>query len=223
MRTRLAITSFLALLLAFAGACSDDEPTPEPTPEPTQSSGSGPAEQALARHVETTLQKQYLEDCTKADAGRDAGKICSVFRGEREAMRAYILGITFSEFTQWAFVENRGGQWSVVSTTPITGDNAGVPGIPWPLKLNTDVVVTGASPCVNVREGPGRSNRAVDCIADGTIIRLSAGPTDADNLRWYQVAGRTGWVVSDYLRFYAADWRAPGAAPAPEADAPDAP
>lgn len=29
--------------------------------------------------------------------------------------------------------------------------------------------------------------------------------------------------VSDYLRFYAADWRAPSAAPAPEADAPDAP
>jgi enterochelin esterase-like enzyme len=29
--------------------------------------------------------------------------------------------------------------------------------------------------------------------------------------------------VSDYLRFYAADWRFPTATPAPEADSPDAP
>src|SRR5688500_4872090 len=119
------------LLLTLALACSGgdnggSEPEPTPTPEP---GASGPAEQALARHVETTLGKPFLEDCGKADAARDVGKICSILRGEREGLRAYVLGPTFSEGQQWAVVGQSGGQWNVVHTLQITGDNAGVPGI----------------------------------------------------------------------------------------------
>jgi hypothetical protein len=43
--------------------------------------------------------------------------------------------------------------------------------------------------------------RAVDCIRDGTRIKLSAGPTEGDRIIWYQVEGRTGWVSADYLRY----------------------
>ena len=43
--------------------------------------------------------------------------------------------------------------------------------------------------------------RAVDSLCDGARIRLGAGPANADNFQWWQVAGRTGWVVSDYLRY----------------------
>jgi len=198
----LAAIFLFAVVFNFAcfGSGSDDKP--EPTPVPTEAPvGSGPAEQALGRYVEMTLGKAFVEDCSKADASRDVGKICSTFRGERDNLRAYVLGGTFSEGLQWAFLGQNAGQWSVVHSVKITGDNAGVPGVPWPLRIGVDVVVAGAAPCVNVREGPSLMQRAVDCIADGTRIRLAAGPSMGDNFQWWQVAGRTGWVVADYLRY----------------------
>ena len=181
--------------------CSGDNNTSEPTPEPTAGNvASGPAEQALAQYVQTTLNKEFIEDCTKAEAQRDAGKVCSTFRGERGNFRAYVLGATFSEGTQWAILEQRGGNWTVASTIQLTPDNAGVPGIPWPLTPGADVVVAGAAPCLNVREGPGLNQRAVDCIRDGARIKVAAGPVAGDNILWWQVDGRNGWVAADYLR-----------------------
>jgi hypothetical protein len=52
-----------------------------------------------------------------------------------------------------------------------------------------------------VRVGTTITQQAVDCIRDGTTIRLTAGPTVADNINWYQVEGRTGWVSGTYLRY----------------------
>jgi hypothetical protein len=199
---RYCISALVALVVLALVACGGDDTPAEPTPEPEPTQvGSGPAEQALARYVESTLGKGFVEDCSTATAERDGGKICSTYRGERSGARAYVLGGTFSEGTQWAILEERNGQWSVVHAPTITPDNRGVPGIPWPLTLNVDVVVTGAAPCVNVREGPALAQRAVDSLCDGTTIRLGAGPATADNFQWWQVAGRTGWVVSDYLRY----------------------
>jgi len=190
-------------MIVLAAACgggggSKSQPTPAPSATPA---GSGPAEQALAAWVQTTMQKQFVEDCSKADVTNDAGKVCAAFQGERQGMRAYRIGPTFSEFDQWVIMGQNGGQWSVVATFPITADTAAVPGVPWPLRTGVDVVVAGADPCVNVREGPSLNQKAVDCIPDGTKIRLSAGPTAADGINWWQVEGRSGWVAGDYLRY----------------------
>jgi SH3 domain-containing protein len=165
--------------------------------------GNGAPEQALAAYVSTTMQKEFLDDCGKTDAAKDAGKICATFKGERGEQRAYVLGPTLSQGTLWVIVENRNGQWAVAGSQPLNADNAGVPGIPWPLRTGADIIVAsgGAPPCVNVRTGPGLNQPAVDCIPNGAKIRLSAGPTDADNYQWWQVEGRTGWVVSLYLRY----------------------
>jgi hypothetical protein len=158
--------------------------------------------------VETTLNKGFVEDCSTADAQRDVGKICSVFRGERNGQRAYVLGPTFSEGQQWAFLApGNNNQWSVVHTVMLTPDSRGVPGIPWPLALNQDVVVVGVGACgsagngLNVREGPALNQRAVDCLSERTVIKLGAGPATGDNIQWWQVAGRAGWVSADYLRY----------------------
>ncbi|MPZ48970.1 MAG: hypothetical protein GEU75_06615 [Dehalococcoidia bacterium] len=187
------------MLLSLAcGGGGDPEPTPEPTAAPL---GSGPADQALALYVETTLDKDFVEDCSTADAQRDVGKICSVFRGEREGLRAYVLGQTFSEGLQWAILGQNGGQWSVVHSLQLTSENRGVPGIPWPLRVGVDLVVVGADPCVNVREGPALNQKAVDSICDGATVRLGSGPAPGDNFQWWQIEGRTGWVVADYLRY----------------------
>ena len=156
---------------------------------------------AVAASVQQLLAKPLIEDCTKADPGRDAGKLCATAKGDREGRRAYAVGPIAAQPTHWFIVEPQGNQWVVAQTISLTPDNAGVPGVPWPLKVGADVVVVGANPCVNVREGPGLNQKAVDCIRDGTRIKLTAGPTNADNIIWWQVEGRTGWVSADYLRY----------------------
>jgi hypothetical protein len=202
--TAVFVMAVLAVILISGGGDSGgsaaNEPPPAATEEPPPAA-SGPAEQALARYVQTTLNKGFVEDCAKSQAATDAGKLCSIFRGERGNQRAYVLGLVASEPSQWAILENQGGNWQVVHSPAITRDNSAVPGVPWPLQRGVDVVVAGAAPCVNVREGPAISTRAVDCIADGARIKLAAGPVTADNYQWWQVEGRSGWVVSEYLRF----------------------
>lgn len=216
------LVAIVIVAFAFFGKGNDKTPQPNIVAQPTAVLGpdgqpitpggapvvpnapTGPAGnpvEAVSAAVTRLLAKPLIEDCTRADPGRDAGKLCATARGEREGRRAYAVGPIAAQPSHWFIVENQGGQWVVSQTVSLTPDNTGVPGVPWPLKLGTDVVVVGANPCVNVREGPGLNQKAIDCIRDGTRIRLAAGPTNADNIIWWQVEGRTGWVSADYLRF----------------------
>jgi hypothetical protein len=191
-----------ALLLACGGGGDSDEPEPTPTSEatPTPEAVDGPLG-ALQAYVEATLQKQFLADCGAAAIATDTGKICASDRGERESMRAYVIGQTFSEFSDWVIVAETTGSWSVVKTLPITADNISIPGIPWPLRTGVDLVVTGTGSSLNVREGPSLSQLAVDALADGSVIQLAEGPQVADGIEWWRVDGRDGWVAGDYLRY----------------------
>ena len=205
LRLLLIVAATLVAIVVIAATCfggDDDDPEPTPTPTPTATpSPTARAEEALAVHVATTTGKEFVADCAKTDVANDVGKICAAFLGERGNQRAYVLGLTFSEFSEWAIVEERGGRWAVIKTIEITLDNAGVPGIPWPLRTGVDVVVAGAAPCLNVREGPSFDDAAVDCIADAAMIQLSAGPVEAQGIEWWQIAGRSGWISGDFLRY----------------------
>ena len=66
-----------ALLVAACGGGSSSKAAPQPSPDPTQVAGNGAPEQALAAYVSTTMQKEFLDDCGKTDAAKDAGKICA--------------------------------------------------------------------------------------------------------------------------------------------------
>ena len=182
------------------GGGSDKDSGESPTPPATQTAAD-PSEPstALTQYVETTLNAKYAGDCSTAQSGSDAGKICSTKLGERESIQAYVLGQTLSQGLRWVFLESRGGGWQVVTSLEITPDNRQVPGVPWPLKAGAEVAITGTGSCLNVRTEPGGA--AVDCIAEGTKIKLSAGPRTANNLEWWQVEGRNGWVAADYLRY----------------------
>jgi hypothetical protein len=199
-RLAFCAAAFIALIAAACGGGGNKkaESTPEVTQAPTD---SGP-EQAIAGYVQDTLQREFVADCSKADANNDKDKICASLQGERNNYRAYKIGPTFGDPTQWVIVENKAAKWAVLTTTAITSDIALLPGIPWPLQLGVDLIVTAQpDPCLNVHEGPGLQQKAVDCIANGTKIRLVAGPSPADGINWWQVEGRTGWVAGDYLRY----------------------
>jgi hypothetical protein len=191
----------IVLVVAMTcGSGSDKKSSVSPTPQATQTAAdpSDPSG-ALTQYVETTLKAKYAGDCSSAQTGSDAGKICSTKLGERESIQAYVLGQTLSQGLRWVFLESRGGAWQVLASPEMTPDNRQVPGVPWPLKVGAEVVITGTGSCLNVRTEPGGA--AVDCIAEGAKIKLSAGPRTANNLEWWQVEGRNGWVAADFLRY----------------------
>jgi hypothetical protein len=196
----LVVIVAIVAVVCTGGDSSDPEPTPTATAEvtPTVPTGSQ-QESAIVQYVATNLEQAYAGKCADADATTDVGKVCSIYRGDREGVHAFVLGLTFSEGLEWAFVQMQGGAWRVVESTPITGENAGVPGIPWPLRVGAEVVVVGTGSCLNVRTEPGGD--AVDCITEGTPIILAAGPQEARDLKWWRVEGRDGWVAADYLRY----------------------
>jgi len=201
-------------------AVAQASPTSVPTPTPP---GANPAELAIGQYVLNTLGVTYAGDCSTATVNPQpstsvtpaggagatpaptnapaADALCSQARGEREAVQAYVLGRPLAEPSHWVFVQQNGGAFSVVYAPEITPEAAAVGGIPWPLQPGAEVIVTGAAPCLNVREGPALNQAAVDCIADGTTIVVASGPAESDGYQWWQVEGRAGWVVAEYLRY----------------------
>ncbi len=209
------------IVLLFAVVCSggdsDVEPDPTPTPEvtPTVVAGVGQAA-ALARYVQNNLGAEYAGECAAATVEEDVGKYCTNKLGEREGVHAYVLGLTFSEFSELVMLQERAGAWQIVETLPITPTNAAIPGIPWPLVVGAEVVVTGTGDCLNVRTEPAiQVANVADCIGDGTVISLAEGPVESNDLLWWRVDGRDGWVAADYLRYPDSAADAPPPTPTP--------
>jgi hypothetical protein len=197
----LSLGAAMVLLTACFGG-GDKGPgiviTTAPVATPTETVVGSP-EDAIARYVEEKGE-EYAGDCAQVQQDQDAGKTCTAFQGEKENLRAYLAGITFSEFDIWLFVQKSDSQWSVVASQPFHPEAANIPGVPWPLAVGDKVVVVGTGDCLNVREGPGLEAQAVDCLPDGTEGVLAQGPIEEDGFLWWRLESRTGWVAADWLR-----------------------
>ena len=55
-------------------------------------------------------------------------------------------------------------------------------------------VNAGRGDCLNVRAEPSRAARAITCLADGTVVTITAGPREADSITWWQIDGG-GWAI----------------------------
>lgn len=73
----------------------------------------------------------YAGDCAAARSPDDLGKVCSRLIDERNGLRAYLAGRTFSEFSTWVFVEQTTGGWRVAGTAPLDFSATSIE-IPWP-------------------------------------------------------------------------------------------
>jgi len=202
----LLLTAAAAALL-MAACFKDGEPSEPgvtattPTPGGATTPESGSPEDALGAYARQNLQMEYVGECEAAQLPGDQGKLCTSFRSDRGPMKAYIAAPAFTEFTTWIFVEQKVGQWQVVGEFPIRPQATDVPGIPWPLTVGAQVVVAGTGQCLNVRDGPGLGKAAIDCLKDGTTIKLGEGPQEVDDFQWWRIEGRDGWVASDWLRY----------------------
>jgi len=71
--------------------------------------------------------------------------------------------------------------------------------VPAALESNSIAKVNaGTDECLNLRAAPGRAAGVVTCLPDGTRIRLSGLPIEADGATWWQLEGR-GWAVAEFL------------------------
>jgi hypothetical protein len=74
----------------------------------------------------------YAGDCAATASPRDIGATCSKLAGEEGGVKAFLVGRTFSEFTDWVFVGQSGrGDWRILAETPLDLHNDDGT-IPWP-------------------------------------------------------------------------------------------
>src|SRR5215210_2628916 len=141
------IIGSLLVLCAFVVGCSNlpntdlltnefVSATPEASPTPQQPS----PDQLVAQYVRERLQGNWGGDCDRMNVLTDTGKYCAKFSGERDGVRAYRIGQTFSEPIEWAFVDRVDNDWRIAGTDKIQVEDA-APGVPWPLKIDAHVVV----------------------------------------------------------------------------------
>ncbi len=119
------VAALTALLLAAcAGRAADLHA------ESVAAPAAASAEEAVRSAVEAS-GAAYAGDCAATRSPDDIGKVCAKLIGSRGALRAYLIGRTFSEFTTWVFVEETSSGWQVVGTAPLDF-HAPTLDIPWP-------------------------------------------------------------------------------------------
>jgi hypothetical protein len=73
----------------------------------------------------------YAGACAATRSLADWGKTCATLVAEQAGRRAYLIGRTFSEYSEWVFVAQQGSGWRVVGTAPLDFFDASGH-IPWP-------------------------------------------------------------------------------------------
>jgi hypothetical protein len=93
--------------------------------------GAASPESAVRQLVESR-GATYAGDCGGTVSPSDIGATCSKLIGDQREVKAYLVGRTFSEFSDWVFVTDSGrGDWRIVAETPLDLRNDDGT-IPWP-------------------------------------------------------------------------------------------
>jgi hypothetical protein len=135
LRERFRRTSLAAVLAvaALAGATVPyaglSRTAQAQSPAAAQAARATPEE--IVRLVVESAGATYAGDCAAARSPQDTGKVCSRQVDEREGVRAYLIGRTFSEFSAWVFVEQTAAGWQAAGTAPLDFSSTRIE-IPWP-------------------------------------------------------------------------------------------
>jgi hypothetical protein len=193
----------VSLFAATAIACSDADTDTPAGPTGTVESGL-PPESAIGFWVQNRLNQGFVPDCEDASRPEDVGKQCARYLKTRTVgpteYVAYGLGPVFQYPTRIFILTRAENGWSLVRLQELD-PGAPVPGMPWPIAVGADLVVVGTGDCLNVRERPGVGAPEVECLPDGTEVKVAAGPVEIDGIEWWQLEVWNGWSSSDYLRY----------------------
>ena len=85
-----------------------------------------------------------------------------------------------------------------------------VPSEPTATSIPDDILAPGSTAQVagtngrglRMRSGPGLDQPTLKVVAEGALVQVLAGPTEADGYQWYQIkddTGAEGWVAGDWL------------------------
>ena len=90
---------------------------------------------------------------------------------------------------------------AISSETPVASQPTEAPAAAFAVGAKAAVKGTGGLG-LNMRSGAGTTHARVKTLADGTLVELVGGPTEANNYTWWEIrdpAGITGWVADDFL------------------------
>jgi hypothetical protein len=79
-----------------------------------------------------------------------------------------------------------------------------VPAVPQEIAIGVYVKVSGTGGGdLSFRAGPGTNYARLKIVAEGTVLKVLDGPSEADGYVWWQLQGVSdgvvGWAVADYL------------------------
>jgi hypothetical protein len=79
-----------------------------------------------------------------------------------------------------------------------------VPAVPQEIAIGVYVQVSGtAGGDLSFRAGPGTNYARLKIVAEGSVLKVLDGPSEADGYVWWQLQdlsdGMVGWAVADYL------------------------
>jgi hypothetical protein len=79
-----------------------------------------------------------------------------------------------------------------------------VPAVPQEIAIGVYVQVSGTGGGdLSFRAGPGTNYARLKIVAEGTVLKVLDGPSEADGYVWWQLQdlsdGVVGWAVADYL------------------------
>ena len=197
----MAVTALCAIAALAAGCGLGGGDGGGQDGESTPVAVATPPEEALRLYVQRRLLQGFVDDCDEARRPDDIAKQCARFIGERDGMRAYELGPTLAPYTRLIILAQVDDAWTVVHLERRDPAQPATPVIPWPLRIGATVVVTTTDDCLRVREEPGLDAREVDCLDNGSVVTISGGPVEVDDLEWWQLGGREGWSASNWLRY----------------------
>jgi hypothetical protein len=128
MMQRLVLVAFL---LGLAGAMAGRQTLGGPAPAGSTAAPVMASPDEIVRRVVEASGADYTGDCAGTHSPEDVGKVCSTLIAERDGIRAYLTGRTFSEYDTWVFVRPAGLGWCLAGVVPLdffaTADAA-----PWP-------------------------------------------------------------------------------------------
>jgi hypothetical protein len=172
--------------LVSTNSVSSAAPAPSPA-RPAPAPATAPAAAPLRTGVRAVGAGAGTGDCVNVRERPSLG--ANVRRCLPDGARLQLVeGPVAADGHEWWRLDGLG--WSVsdyLSAVPATLEAGG-----------RARVTAGRGDCLNLRAQPTKAARVIACLPDGTAVKITAGPREADGVTWWELDGN-GWGSAEFL------------------------